>query len=222
MRFVPLDVSVEMLTAAAHSIAVDYPGVRVEALATDFDAPLLPPGEPGSRLVAFLGSTIGNLTPARRAAFLARWRAQLSPGDAFLVGADLVKDVRRMVAAYDDTAGVTAAFNRNLIAVLATEFAVDLDPEDFTHVAHWNDRAECIEMRLRARRDIAVVLGSTPLRLRRGQELLTETSAKFRVEPLRQELHRAGLQPTRTWTDPADDYALVLCTVPQTPDDPPA
>jgi L-histidine N-alpha-methyltransferase len=217
LRFVPLDVSVEMLTSAAYDIAADYPTVVVEAIAADFDQPLgVLPGDPGSRLVAFLGSTIGNLMPSQRAQFLDGLRSQLAPGDALLLGADLVKDPARLVRAYDDSAGVTAAFNRNVVAVLARELGVDLDPEDFEHVARWNGHDERIEMWLRARRDIHVELDAAGLMLdlRRGEELLTETSAKFRVPVLQQELTRAGLHPHHAWTDPAGDYALVLATVP--------
>jgi L-histidine N-alpha-methyltransferase len=216
LRFVPLDVSVEMLTAAALAIAADYPQVVVEAIAADFDVPLGPlPGEPGSRLIAFLGSTIGNLLPARRAEFLAGLRAQLVPGDSVLLGADLIKDPCRLVPAYDDAAGVTAAFNRNVIAVLARELMVDLDPEDFDHVARWDGDRERMEMRLQARRDIHVVLdgGDLALSLRRGQQILTETSAKFRVVALQEELASAGLQTEFAWTDPNGDYALLLATV---------
>lgn len=217
LRFVPMDVSVEMLLTAANGIAADYPHVQVEAIAADFDAPFGPlPGEPGSRLVAFLGSTIGNLLPPQRADFLAALRVQLVAGDAFLVGADLVKDSSRLVRAYDDAAGVTASFNRNVLAVLARELGVDLDPEDVEHVVRWNAVDERIEMRLRARRDIHVVLDGAQLALalRRGEELLTETSAKFRLPCLQDELMRAGLHPAHAWTDADGDYALVLATVP--------
>jgi dimethylhistidine N-methyltransferase len=221
LTFVPIDVSVEMLEAAARSIAADYPSVAVTAIAADFDAPLSAlPGEPGSRLVVFLGSTIGNLPPAQRRAFLAGLRARLSPGDRFLLGADLVKDPERLVAAYDDAAGVTAQFNRNVIAVLARELDLDLDPQDFSHVVRWDRAEERIEMRLRARRDISVAVDGVVLALRRGQELLTETSAKFRVAALQDELADAGLQPEQSWTDPAGDYALLLSTVAATSDVP--
>lgn len=215
LRFVPIDVSVEMLTDAAQRIAADYPQLDVDALAADFDAPIDLPGEPGSRLVAFLGSTIGNFPPHRRTEFLSGLAAQFAPGDALLLGADLVKDTVRLVRAYDDAAGVTAAFNRNVIAVIARELDVALDPVDFDHVARWNTAAERMEMRLRARRDIEVALDDTGLtfRLARGQELLTEISAKFRVPRLEQELLDAGLQLEEVWTDPDGDYALVLAGI---------
>lgn len=213
--FVPIDVSVEMLISAALTVAQDYPTVRVEAIAADFDAPLDPlPGEPGGRLMLFLGSTIGNLTPPQREVFLARLRAAMSPGDAFLLGADLVKDERRLVAAYDDEAGVTAQFNRNVIAVISRELGVDLDPQDFDHVARWDAHEERIEMRLRARRDMHVDLDGTPFALRRGEELLTETSAKFRAPAMESELRRAGFDPMSNWSDPHGDYALFLAKVP--------
>jgi len=150
LLFAPLDISAEVLMESAASIAVDYPAVTVQAQIADFDDDFDLPGSPGSRLVVFLGSTIGNFTAGPRADFLARLSAALDPGDCLLLGADLVKDVDRLVRAYDDDAGVTAAFNRNLLDVLNRELDGDLDPDDFEHVSVWNAQQERVEMWLRA------------------------------------------------------------------------
>ena len=148
-RFVPFDVSELTLRTAAGAIADEY-GIDVHAVVGDFERHLdtIPTG--GTRLVAFLGGTIGNLAPAARARFLADVAAGLAPGDAFLLGTDLVKDVGRLEPAYDDAAGVTAEFNRNVLHVVNRELDADFDPERFDHVARWNPEEEWIEMRLRS------------------------------------------------------------------------
>ena len=213
LLFAPLDVAVEPLRDAAERITVDFPTVTVRGVVADFDDELAPlPGEPGSRLVAFLGSTIGNLTPDPRAAFLARLHRATDPGDWFLLGADLVKDVERLVRAYDDSAGVTAEFNKNVMQVLARELDADLDPDDFDHLARYDTSGERIEMRLRARREMVVPLRKLGMewRIARGEEILTETSAKFRVKGLRTELGAAGFEVVTTWTDDAADFSLTL------------
>ncbi|MDQ1431144.1 MAG: L-histidine Nalpha-methyltransferase, partial [Actinomycetota bacterium] len=157
-RFVPFDVSEQTLRDAAAAVAGEYPGVRVHAVVGDFEHHLtdLPGG--GTRVVAFLGSTIGNLTPEPRARFLADLADTLAPGDALLLGTDLVKDVERLVAAYDDPGGVTAAFNRNVLHVINRELAADFDPDAFTHMARFDTEAEWIEMLLRADRAQTVSL----------------------------------------------------------------
>jgi L-histidine N-alpha-methyltransferase len=211
-RFVPFDVSEQTLRNAAAAVAREYLGVRVHAVVGDFEHHLgdLPGG--GTRLVAFLGSTIGNLAPGPRAQFLADLAATLAPGDALLLGTDLVKDVDRLVAAYDDAAGVTAAFNRNVLSVLDRELDADFDPDAFEHVARWDARAEWIEMRLRARRGQTVHLRDLGLTVEfaAGEELRTEISAKFRREGVERELAAAGFQLAEWWTDPAADFALSL------------
>lgn len=215
--FVPLDVSEEMLRTAAARIAEEYPSVEVAGIVADFDDPLAPlPGDPGSRLVLFLGSTIGNLLPEPRRRFLRRVADALDPGDGLLLGADLVKDPARLVAAYDDAQGVTAAFNRNVVDVLARELDADLDADDFEHVARWNAEDERMEMWLRARRPVRTRFGALGLdwSLPAGGEIWTETSTKFRVAGLREELVAAGFLPVSTWTDDAGDFSLTLATVP--------
>ena len=174
------------------------------------DLGLLPGG--GRRLVAFLGSTIGNLDPQARAAFLGRIGATLQPGDAFLLGMDLVKDTARLETAYDDAAGVTAAFNRNLLYRINRELEADFAPERFDHVARFDPDAEWIEMLLRSQVDQVVTVGALDLSVvfAAGEEMRTEISAKFRAEGLEAELATAGLAPVRFWTDPAGDFALSL------------
>jgi L-histidine N-alpha-methyltransferase len=212
--FVPLDVSEEPIRDAAVRITRDFPQIEVRGIVADFEDELAPlPGSDGDRLVAFLGSTIGNLTPQPRREFLARVHRATAPGDLFLLGADLVKDTDRLLRAYDDSAGVTAAFNKNVLHVLARELDIDprhLDPDDFDHVAVYDTEHDRIEMRLRARRDLVVPLLGLHWRITAGEEILTETSAKFRVEGLRTELAEAGFHVDTTWTDPAQDFSLTL------------
>lgn len=212
--FVPLDVSAEVLVEAAEVIAADYPTATVEPIVADFNEPFAElPGKPGTRLVIFLGGTIGNLEPDDRAAFLDRIRSALAPGDHFLLGADLVKSPSRLVAAYDDSAGVTAAFNRNLVEVLRAQLdASGLYVDDFEHVARWNPSRSRIEMWLRARRDVNAHFGALDRdwKLAAGEEMLTEISTKFRLPDLQAQLHAHGLDPVRSWTDHDGDYSLTL------------
>jgi L-histidine N-alpha-methyltransferase len=212
--FTPLDVSVEALTHAARTIAAAYPTVDVEALVADFDDPLAPlPRRAGERIVLFLGGTIGNLNSESRTTFLQRLYDAMDDGDYFLLGADLVKDPQRLVAAYDDSAGVTAAFNRNLIDVLRYELRAEgLSAEDFDHVALWNAERSQIEMWLRARRDVNAYFPSLDLHwsLPAGEALLTEISVKFGLEQLHAELDRAGLHPVTAWTDERGDFSVTL------------
>ncbi|HET9770959.1 MAG TPA: L-histidine N(alpha)-methyltransferase, partial [Acidimicrobiia bacterium] len=208
------DVDESTLRAAADAVAAEYPGVAVHAVVGDFERhlALLPGG--GRRMIAFLGSTIGNLTPEQRASFLAEIRANLEPGDTFLLGTDLVKDVGRLEAAYDDAAGVTAAFNRNLLHRLNRELDADFEPARFEHVAVFDLEREWIEMRLRSSVDQVVTVAGLDLTVRfaAGEEMRTEISAKFRPDGLTGELTVAGLRLLDLWTDPAGDFALSLST----------
>jgi L-histidine Nalpha-methyltransferase len=211
-RFVPFDVSEPTLRDAASAIEVEYPGVDVHAVVGDFERHLdrVPGG--GTRLVAFLGSTIGNLDPDGRARFYRSIAAGLAPDDALLLGTDLVKDTRRLEAAYDDAAGVTAAFNRNVLSVLNRELAADFAPERFAHVARWNPVEEWIEMRLRSEATQTVHVDELDLEVEfaGGEEMRTEISAKFRRERVEAELAAAGLAVAAWWTDPEGDFALSL------------
>jgi L-histidine Nalpha-methyltransferase len=211
-RFVPFDVSEATLRQAATAVAAEYPTVDVHAVCGDFDHHLgtIPRG--GRRLVAFLGGTIGNLAPKQRAEFLAALAANLAPGDALLLGTDLVKDTSRLVAAYDDAAGVTAAFNRNVLAVVNRELGADFDLDRFEHVARWDADEEWIEMRLRSTvaQDVDVAGLELVASYEAGEEMRTEISAKFRPEGVDGELAAAGLSLSRWWTDPAGDFGLSL------------
>ncbi|MEU2267038.1 L-histidine N(alpha)-methyltransferase [Streptomyces olindensis] len=210
--YVPVDVSGSALTQAGQALAAERPGLDVHALIADFTAELTLPDTPGPRLVAFLGGTIGNLLPAERAAFLASVRALLAPGDALLLGTDLVKDEEVLVRAYDDAAGVTAAFNKNVLTVINRELGADFEPGAFDHVALWDAEHEWIEMRLRSRTAQTVKVPALDLAVdfAAGEELRTEVSAKFRQEGVRAELFAAGLDLAHWWTDGAGRFALSL------------
>jgi len=210
--YVPVDVSESALTLAGRALAADRPGLDVHALIADFTAPLTLPATPGPRLVAFLGGTVGNLLPAERAGFLAAVRGLLAPGDALLLGTDLVKDEEVLVRAYDDAAGVTAAFNRNVLSVVNRELGADFDPAAFGHVAVWDAGHEWIEMRLRSLTAQTVKIPALELAVdfAAGEELRTEVSAKFRKEGVRHELSLAGLELTHWWTDEEARFALSL------------
>lgn len=211
-RFVPFDVSEMTLRNAAEAIAAEHPGTDVHAVVGDFEHHLdrLPRG--GRRLVAFLGGTIGNMAPDGRTRFLATVAADLDPGDTFLLGTDLVKDADRLVAAYDDPEGVTAAFNRNVLRVLNRELGADFDVDAFTHVARWNADEEWIEMWLRSPSAHSVKVPELQLVVDfdAGEEMRTEISAKFRRPGITAELAAAGLELEHWWTDPAGDFALSL------------
>ncbi|MFF8955058.1 L-histidine N(alpha)-methyltransferase [Streptomyces sp. NPDC014894] len=212
--YVPVDVSESALRGAAGALLGVRPGLHIHALIADFTRGLALPGTPGPRLIVFLGGTIGNLLPAERALFLRSVRSLLRPGDALLLGTDLVKDEGVLVRAYDDASGVTAEFNRNVLNVLARELGADVDPADFDHVALWDREHEWIEMRLRARRALTVKIPELDLAapFDRGEELRTEVSAKFRREGVGEELARAGMELSRWWTDTEGRFALSLAT----------
>lgn len=212
--YVPVDVSESALRGAADALLAERPGLSVHALIADFTRGLALPESPGPRLVVFLGGTLGNLLPDERARFLRSVRSLLSPGDGLLLGTDLVKDERTLVAAYDDAAGVTAAFNKNVLTVMNRELGADFQLGDFDHVALWDDVRERIEMRLRARRALTVKIPEVDLVVpfEAGEELRTEVSAKFREEGVRGELAAAGLRLDQWWTDAEGRFALSLAT----------
>jgi L-histidine N-alpha-methyltransferase len=211
-RFVPFDVDASMLSAASSAIQREYPGIEIAAVCGDFEEHLgeIPGG--GRRLFVFLGSTIGNLDRGSRADFLAELAAVLEPGDSLLLGTDLVKDVGRLVRAYDDAAGVTARFNRNVLDVVNRELDADFDVDAFRHVAVWNGDEERMEMSLRVERAQRVHIGALDLAVEfaAGEQLLTEVSCKFRADAVAAELTRAGLRCTQWWTDAARDFGLSL------------
>jgi L-histidine N-alpha-methyltransferase len=209
--FVPVDVSEAALIDAARRVDEGYPGLSVTAVVSDFEEHLgLPDGE--SRLVAFLGGTIGNLLPGQRAEFFASLRARLRPGDAFLLGTDLVKDPAVLVTAYDDPPGVTAAFNKNILLVLNAGLGANFDPDEFDHVALWDAGEEWIEMRLRSLSDQVVAVPGIDLvvEFAEGEDMRTEVSAKFRRDGIAAELAAAGFAMRSWWTDDAGQFGLSL------------
>jgi L-histidine Nalpha-methyltransferase len=213
-RYVPVDVSERMVREAAAELVEDYPGLAVHGVVGDFERHLheVPEPDGGPRLVALLGGTIGNFPPGSRRRLLSHVRAMLRPGDRFLLGADLVKDPAIIEAAYNDSAGVTAEFNRNVLHVINRELGADFDPEAFEHVAIYDDRQEWVEMRLRAREPCEVWVRDLDLRVEfaAGEELRTEISAKFTPRRLRADCAAAGMELERLWTDRRRLFGLSL------------
>ncbi|NVN49015.1 L-histidine N(alpha)-methyltransferase [Mycolicibacterium hippocampi] len=211
-RFVPFDVDASVLTAAGAAIEQEYPGVEITAVCGDFEEHLGKIPSEGRRLVAFLGSTIGNLTPGPRADFLSSVADMLQPGDSLLLGTDLIKDTDRLIRAYDDSAGVTAQFNRNVLSVVNRELDADFDVTAFAHVARFNAAEERIEMWLRSTRAQRVRIAALDLEVdfADGEEMLTEVSCKFRRSGVDAELAAAGLRRTHWWTDEPGDFGLSL------------
>ena len=207
-----LDVHEPSLAEAAASLADSYPGLSVRGVVGDFarDLELLGPG--GGRLALFLAGTVGNLDPSEVPRLLAGMARQLRPGDAFLVGFDLVKDVGRLHAAYNDAAGVTARFNRNILCVLNREMGADFEPEAFSHVAFYDAERERIEMWLEATRsmDVRVARVDVELHLLAGDSIRTEISCKYTRSSVEALLPGTGLVLGRWLTDPAQDFALAL------------
>ncbi|KAA0918770.1 L-histidine N(alpha)-methyltransferase [Dietzia sp. ANT_WB102] len=215
--FVPVDISTEMLFGSARALTAEYPGLRVVPVVGDLtalDGPL--PGEPGRRMVLFLGGTIGNFSDAQRADFFTMLRAIMDPGDRLVVGFDLVKSPERLTAAYDDSAGVTAEFDLNMLDVIArTVECTGLDRADFRHEAVWNPGESRIEMWLRAVRDVHVefpTLGRSRT-LAAGEGIRTEIARKFEPDVLADELAGYGYVRPTVWTDDAGDFGLVVVVV---------
>ncbi len=218
-RYVPFDVDEQMVHDVAAALAAEYPGIEVHGVAGDFERHLdeIPPPQPGCpRVVAFLGGTIGNFPPGSRRRFL-RSLAERLDGDGFLLlGTDLVKDPRVLEAAYDDSAGVTAEFNRNVLRVINRELDADFDPALFDHVAFYDPAHEWIEMRLRARRAHRVRIAAVDLDVEfaAGEELRTEISAKFTPDRVAADFAAAGLELAGWMTDPQERFALSLARRP--------
>ncbi len=211
-RFVPFDVSP---TALDEALAAEYPGLEVVPVTGDFTTDLdrvPPPAPPTRRLLAFLGGTIGNFLPGARRAFLRDLATALGPGDRLLLGAQLITDVDVMEAAYDDAAGVTAAFSLNLLDVVNRELGADFDTALFEHVAFFDPANEWIEMRLRARRAHTVRVAALDLDVafERGEELRTEISTKFTRERLEADFAAAGLAVDAFHVDAGERFTLAL------------
>ena len=210
--FVAFDVSHTLVHDSAVDLVERYPGLRVHGIVGDFSAHIDAIPADGEQLVAFLGSTIGNLDDTERAAFFAAVRSRLDASSAFLLGVDLVKDRGVLVSAYDDSAGVTAAFNLNVLAVINRELHADFDLSGFDHVALWNERDHRIEMHLRSRGEQRVTIADAGVRahLRDGESVRTEISVKFTEEIVRRELAAASMALERWYADDDGRFALAL------------
>ncbi|HEY6551087.1 MAG TPA: L-histidine N(alpha)-methyltransferase [Solirubrobacterales bacterium] len=211
--YVPVDISEEITHETAEALVGEYPGLAVRGLVCDFEHDLerIPDGE-GSRLVAFLGGTIGNLYPAARRDFLTRLGGLMSPDDRLLLGTDLVKAHDRLEAAYDDASGVTAEFNKNVLQVLNRELGADFDLDAFEHVAVYDAEEARMDIRLRslAQQTIRVEGLEMDVSFARGEEMRTEISSKFTYERLTEVYEEAGLAISGWFTDADCDYALSL------------
>ncbi len=214
--YVPVDISEEITHRTAAELVDEYPGLNVHGMVCDYEQHLerIPHGT-DRRMIAFLGGTIGNLYPRPRQDFLERIAALMFPGDHFLLGTDLIKDRVRLEAAYDDSAGVTAEFNKNVLAVLNEEFGADFDLDAFEHVARYDAEAERMDIRLRSLADQEVRLEGLDLDVSfaASEEMRTEISTKFSRERLESVYAGAGLELRAWFTDAAGDYALSLAGV---------
>jgi len=212
-RYIPFDVTEGMVRDVSTALVDEYPGLEVHGIVGDFERHLqhVPPAL-GPRIVAFLGGTIGNFTPGSRRGFLRSMGELLGHGDHLLLGTDLVKDPAVLEAAYDDSAGVTAAFNRNVLRVLNRELDADFDPDAFDHVAFFDREHEWVEMRLRAQKRMVVPIRALGIEVtfEAREEVRTEISAKFTREHLARDLEAAGLELVELLTDSQERFALTL------------
>jgi dimethylhistidine N-methyltransferase len=211
-RFVAFDVAEPTLSAAVSALTEAYPAIEVSGVVGDFSVHLDRLPDVGDRLVAFLGSTIGNLTVEERARFLTTMAERLRPGEGLLLGIDLVKDPARLIAAYDDAAGVTAEFEMNALEVINASLGADFELARFDYVARWDSSAELVSMGLRSRgaQSVAVAGLGLSIELDDGEEIGTEISAKFRRDGITAELEAAGFVLMGWWTDPCADFAVTL------------
>jgi L-histidine N-alpha-methyltransferase len=215
-RYVPFDVSEQVVRDAAEQLVEDYDGLHVHGVVGDFERHLdrVPATSGDARVVALLGGTVGNFPPGTRRRFLRKVGALLGPDDRLLLGTDLVKDPAVIEAAYDDSEGVTAEFNRNVLYVINRELGADFVPEAFEHIAFFDRQREWVEMRLRAQRPCSVMIEAIGLRVEfaAGEELRTEISAKFTRARVAADYRAAGLQLEEWYTDPDELFALSLAS----------
>jgi L-histidine N-alpha-methyltransferase len=218
-RYIPLDVSQSVVEDAARTLIEDYEDLQVYGVVGDFERHLehVPHAAGVARLVALLGGTIGNFPPGTRRNVLNKIAGLLGPEDRLLLGTDLVKDPHVIEAAYNDAAGITAEFNRNLLYVLNRELDADFQPESFEHIAFYDRRNEWVEMRLRATRAMSAYIADLDLRVEfaAGEELRTEISAKFTRAHVEADLEAAGLELDRWFTDEENLFAITMAR-PQT------
>jgi L-histidine N-alpha-methyltransferase len=213
--YTSIDISESALLAAGTRLIAEYPGLSVRAVLADFETQaeiLAAHGSPAPRLVLFLGGSIGQLRPCERAEFLRILHDAFRPGDMLLLGVDLVKDPAKLVAAYDDSAGVSATFSKNLLRVLNAQVGANFNQDAFDHVVTWDGEAECVAMWLESRISQVVRLSEIDLSVdfAAGERIQMSISAKFRRDGIRTELECAGFSVRHWWTDPHGQYALSL------------
>jgi L-histidine N-alpha-methyltransferase len=210
--YVPVDISEEITRRAAEELVGEYEGLRVRGIICDYETHLERVPRAEGALIAFLGGTIGNFRPGPRRSFLARIATLMYPGDRFLLGTDLVKDPALLELAYNDRAGITAEFNKNVLRVVNRELDADFDPDDFEHVAFWDPDNAWIDIRLRSLVEQFIDIRDLDMQVHfaRNEEMRTEISTKFTRRRLEASYADAGLELVEWWTDPDELYALSL------------
>ncbi len=214
--YVPFDVSEGIVRRVAQELVNEYDGLQVHGVVGDFLTHLEHIPDGGKRLVVFLGGTIGNLDEAEGSAFLSSVNAEMAAGDHFLLGVQLVTAVNRVEAAYNDSAGVTAKFNKNIIPVMREMVGADFDPDGFDHVARYNPETFRIEIFLRSNKHQTVTLPDIDLTLplKEGEEIRTEISAKYDRTRTENLLENAGFKCVEWYTDPEELLGLALAKKP--------
>jgi L-histidine Nalpha-methyltransferase len=212
--YLPIDVSASAIDEACGSIARTLSGVRVVPQVANYVTDALAiPAHDGPTLALYIGSSIGNFSPAEAVGVLRNLRAQLRPGDSLLLGTDLAKDARRLIAAYNDSEGVTAEFNLNVLRRLNRDLRADFDLDAFRHEAVWNASLSRIEMHLESLRAQTVRIGSLSVSFQVGETIHTENSYKFTLESIAKLLEAAGFSTVQTWRDERGWFAVTLAAV---------
>jgi dimethylhistidine N-methyltransferase len=215
LRYLPIDVSAGILESSAQQLLADYPSLKVHGLVSTYELALqqLTPSQLSSRMIFFLGSTLGNLNPQECDIFFSQIKAALNIGEYFLLGIDLQKSKQLLEAAYNDSQGVTAEFNINVLEHLNQRFEGNFDTQSFEHWAFYNDQLHQIEMHLRSLKAQTVRLEALDLTVKfdTDETIMTEISRKFDLGVMQQELQEKGLKPLQVWTDPKQWFGLILC-----------
>jgi dimethylhistidine N-methyltransferase len=216
VAYVPVDISRDHLVEAAEALAADYPELPIQPLCADyttaFDLPA-PPRPPARTVGYYPGSTIGNFRPADAKAFLGRIADVVGPDGGLLIGVDLQKDVDVMEAAYNDAAGVTAAFNKNLLRRMNRELDATFDLDRFEHVSVWNEEKGCVESFLRSRDAQTVTVAGQPISFEKGETIHTEYSYKYTLDGFADLVGEAGFAVDTVWTDERSYFSVQYCTV---------
>ena len=215
LRYLPIDVSAGILENSARQLLADYPSLQAHAIVSTYELALeqLIPTSLPSRMICFIGSTLGNLSPQECDVFFSEITAALHAGEYFLLGIDLQKPKHLLEAAYNDSQGVTAAFNLNVLNHLNRRFEGNFDVTQFEHRAFYNESQHQIEMHLHSLRSQTVQLRALDLTVEfeAGETILTEISRKFALNTIQQELQQQGLKPVQVWTDSKQWFGLLLC-----------